>query len=98
MAADTNSGQPVLIKNIFFYSKQEPFNPAWKGVVHLQFDNITWTSNAKCHPQYVAVRNEDTHLISAVLSARIAKQPVKLFAYDTENVEGNHCYLRAIGL
>ncbi len=86
------------ISHLYFYSKQESIYPIWKGAIQVRFNTISWSDGSNCHNKDVAIREEDSHLISAVLAAKMSKTPIHLFADDTLVVTGNYCYLRAIKL
>ena len=97
-AVNTSSGVALTINSINFYSKQESIYPSHKGLLQITFITpITWNNSGNCGSTSVLVRNEDNHIISALLSANAASTPIRLYADDTLKV-GQECYLRTIGL
>lgn len=97
-AADTNSIAPVKIIAVNFYSAEESIYPAWKGIVQVQLDNLSWKNASSCNTKYIAIRGEDTHLISAVLAARMSNSPINVYADDSLKIDSVICYARGIGL
>ena len=96
--ASTGSTQGVMIKDVIYYSKQESIYPAWKGLVQVRFNDTIWSNNGKCRTTTVAIRNEDTHLYSAALTAYTTGKMIHLYADDSLNVESDICFLRALSL
>lgn len=97
-AANTSSSAELEVRVINYFSKQESIYPNYKGVVQIYFEgNITWTNNGSCGVNSVIVRNEDAHLISAILAAKMSSYPIRVYADDSLKLDG-HCYLRAIGM
>ncbi len=91
-----DSGVAIEIKKMYFYSTGET-NPDFKGMVQIDFGTIPWTTNTNCNTRYVMVRGEDSHIISALLSAQARNEPVRIYTEDSINNSGG-CVLRAIGL
>jgi len=95
-AADVSS-QPVEIKSMNFYSKQETIYPSHKGLLQVRTaQEISWSANSDCHSYSILVRNEDTHMISALITARATSTPIRLYADDTKRIN-TECYIRALG-
>lgn len=64
------------------------------GVAQIYFDeNIVWTKGDNCSVNAVVVRNKDTHIMSAILAARMSSTPIRLYADDSLILSGL-CYLR----
>lgn len=60
-------------------------------------ESIQWNkTNSTCNTSSVVVRNEDSHIISALLSARVSKMAVRIYADDRFKIE-SECVVRAIG-
>ena len=96
-AVNAWSTDTVKIEYINYHSKQESIYPSHKGVLQVRIDSdIPWTNDANCHLRSVIVRNEDTHLISALIAARVSSTPIKLFVDDSIRIS-SECYLRAVG-
>jgi len=87
----------IEIKEMIFYSTQEPLNPAFSGMVQIDFGTIPWTPETSCNTRHAMVRGEDSHIISVLLSAQARKQPVRIYS-DDSIVHGGGCVLRAVGL
>ena len=95
--ANVWSDRAYEISNIAFYSKQDSIYPAWRGVVQLRvIEGVTWSQETTCNTSYFAIRNEDTHLISAAMAAYSTQKSVQFYVDDTLAVEGQYCYLRAL--
>lgn len=85
----------IEINRMFFYSTQEPLNLAFSGMVQIDFGTIPWAQATSCGTRHVMVRGEDSHIISALLSAQARKQPVRIYSDDSIAHEGG-CILRAV--
>ena len=97
IAKDTSSAPGMEIDNIYLFSKEENIFPTHKGLTQLRFtSSIVWSNDGSCDTAAVVIRNEDTHMISAVLAAKASSTPIRLFA-DDQFKEREQCYLRAVG-
>ena len=96
-SANISSSNHLQIESITFHSKQESIYPSFKGVVLIKvIDNIAWSPSSSCSNNYVAIRNEDNHLISAALTAYASSQSIKLYSDEIVVPSGNYCFLRAL--
>lgn len=89
----------VTIKTIYFYSKSDSLTMAnsHKGLVQVMFTGvIPWTAGSDCLNSSVIVREDDAHIISALMTAKVTSSPIYLYADDANNIS-TECYLRAIG-
>jgi hypothetical protein len=86
------------VKNAYFHSKESVIYPAWKGTLQLEIDSLAWNIETDCNTQYVGVRENDTHIISAVLAAKMSGSPITVYANEDLKVTGSFCYVRAVGL
>ena len=94
--AKSMSSTAVPIKYLNFYSKEESIYPTHKGLTQVVIDgSIPWSSSTGCKITSVIVRNEDKHLVSAILAARASSTPIRLFVDDTLSIN-QECYLRAV--
>ena len=97
-AANVYTDGGYKLNNTVMHSLQESIYPTWAGVVIIYPETpVTWIGGNLCNTNAMIIRNEDTHLISLVLAAYTTSQPVRLFADDSLTVDGNYCFLRAIG-
>lgn len=97
-AANTSSSAALDIRAIYYFSKQESIYPDYKGLVQIYFEgDISWTNNGTCSGSSVVVRNEDAHLLSAILAAKMSSSPIRVYADDSLKLAGQ-CYLRALGM
>ena len=98
LAANTTSTNSHEISKMYFYSEEESINPTFKGLVRVVLKGeIVWNNNGVCDTASVLVRNEDKHLISALLTAKATSSPINLYADDDLKNE-IYCYLRAVGV
>ncbi|PKG37033.1 hypothetical protein [Psychromonas sp. Urea-02u-13] len=86
------------IKNVYFHSKDAVIAANWKGMLQLEVNSLSWNVETSCNTQYVAVREKDVHIISAVLAAKMANKPITVYANDDIKATGSYCYLRAVGM
>ena len=86
------------IKNVYFHSKDAVIAAIWKGMLQLEVNSLSWNVETSCNSQYVAVREKDVHIISAVLAAKMANKPITVYVNDDIKATGSYCYLRAVGV
>jgi len=86
------------IKNVYFHSKDSVLAASWKGMLQLEINSLSWNEGTDCDTKYVAVRENDVHLVSAILAAKMANQPITVYANDDLKASGSHCFLRAVGI
>ena len=97
MATAESFQKTGTIKNVYFHSVDSTVTN-WAGKLQLEIDTTDWGTVTTCSTSYVAVRNSDTHLISAVLAAKMADMPITVYA-DGAMVDGtSYCILRAAGI
>ena len=94
-AGNVYTAQSHEISRIYFYSKQESIYPEWQGLTQVTFDNINWSSGS-CDSRHVAIREEDDHILSALLTAKATGVKIRLYADDSIKVKNDYCFLRAI--
>jgi hypothetical protein len=97
-AADNYTATAHPIRNLIFFSTDEPVYPAWAGLVQLMFDQgaLSWAVNvSSCNSTSVAIRAADKHLIAAATSAMATDRGVRLYVDDAYKVSGV-CLLRAL--
>ncbi len=88
------------IKNVYFHSHDTVHAATWKGTLQVEIESLSWSdTDSTCNTRYVVVRPNDTHLISAILAAKMASQPVTVYANEDLKLSGtSYCYLRAVGV
>ena len=91
-------GAGVEVKNVYFHSKDAVIAANWKGMLQLEVNSLSWNVETSCNSQYVAVREKDVHIISAVLAAKMANKPITVYVNDDIKATGSYCYLRAVGI
>ncbi len=87
-----------LVKKVYFHSASAVIADDWKGMLQLEIDSLSWNLTTDCNTTYVAVRAADTHIISAVLAAKMAGSPITVYANTDLKAVGSYCYVRAVGL
>jgi hypothetical protein len=87
-----------IIKNVYFHSKDSVLAASWKGMLQLELNSLSWNVSTDCNTQYVAVREKDTHIVSAILAAKMSNKPITVYANDTIKASGSFCFLRAVGI
>ena len=96
-AENRYTSEGYKIKTLVFYSKSESIYPTWSGVTHVHLAQVVnWNESTNCERTSVVIRNDDSHILSAVLTAYSSSFPIKLYVDDSLKVEGNFCYLRAV--
>ena len=88
------------IKQITPFSLVQPLNPGWAGNTQLEFtSSITWLGGTGCNTSYVAVREEDKHILSIVMQAFATSKSIRLYTDNTLTVTGSDvCVLRGLSL
>ena len=86
------------IKNVYFHSKDSVIAAPWKGALQLEVNSLKWNVETNCNTNYVAIRGEDTHIVSAVLAARMSNRPIVVYVNDDLKITGSYCYVRAVGI
>jgi hypothetical protein len=97
-AADNYTATSHPIRNLIFFSTEEPVYPAWAGLVQLMFDQgvLNWAvSTSSCNASSVAIRAADKHLIAAATAAMASDRGVRLYVDDAYTISGV-CLLRAL--
>jgi hypothetical protein len=96
-AQNNSTSSYYEIRNVIFWSKIEPIYPTWAGYISVEFTQpLVWATTGTCNTSTVAVRPEDTHIISAVQVALATGKPVRLYSDDAQRVDGSYCILRAL--
>jgi hypothetical protein len=96
-AQNNSTSSYYEIKNVIFWSKNEPIYPQWAGYVSVEFTQaIVWETPGVCNSVSVAVRPEDNHIISAIQTALASGRSVRLYVDDAQRISGNYCILRVL--
>lgn len=96
-AANNSTNAYYEIKNVIFWSKSDPIYPQWAGKVSIEFTQpLVWTSLGVCSITTVAVRETDTHVMSAVQTALASGRSVRLYVDDSQRIDGTYCIVRAL--
>ena len=87
------------VKKIYFHSLDSVIYDHWAGTLQLEIDSLSWNdATTECSTSSVGVRFKDTHIISAVLAAKMAGSTITVYANEDLRVAGSYCYVRAVGL
>ncbi len=86
------------IKNVYFHSKDSVLAADWKGMLQVELNSLSWNVQTDCNTQYVAVREKDTHLVSAILASKMGNKSITVYANDNLKASGSYCFLRAVGI
>ncbi|MBU2714163.1 hypothetical protein [Zooshikella harenae] len=97
-AANIYTTSSHSIGDITFHSVKETVHPSATGVVQVLFSNIAWNDNTSCNKRAVYIRDEDSHLVSAILTAYTAGMQVRIYVDDTLQANDHICYVRALKL
>lgn len=85
------------IKDLIFYSNQEPIVTVWAGYLSVQFTQpLVWSTPGVCHQTTVAIRPDDKHLMAAVQTAFALGKPLRVYTDDSQKLSGTYCILRAL--
>jgi hypothetical protein len=96
-AQNNSTNSYYEMKDLVFFSKQEPIYPIWAGYVQITFTQpISWVIPNVCSDLSVAIRPEDTHIIAAVQAAFVSGRGVRLYVDDAVRLSGSYCVLRAV--
>ncbi|MGI0119879.1 hypothetical protein [Zooshikella sp. RANM57] len=97
-AANIYTASSHSIGDITFHSVKETIYPSTAGVVQVTFSSIAWNDSTNCNKRFVYIRNEDSHLVSAILTAYTAGMQIRIFVDDDLQADDHICYVRALKL
>lgn len=96
-AQDNYTDAYYEIRDLIIFSKVEPVHPAWAGYVQVRFTQpLVWVVPNTCNTGSAAIRPEDTHIIAAIQTAWKMGRNLRLFADDSQRIDGSYCILRAV--
>ncbi len=99
VSADIKTNSYNEISEIALHSKTDALTVEWSGVtVVYTANNIEWNKETSCSGSLVLIKEDDSHILSAVLAAKMAQKRVKFYSFDNTNIGGNLCFLRAVGI